>query len=136
MFKFIYQYHFIIIIVLSFFIGNFLLYNAQAAGVVPCEGLDCNFCDLFQLFKNVFDAVLEITLAIATGFIVYGGILIMFSGTNSGWLAKGRKTVLHAVVGVAIALGAWLIVDTILKFLAGGNVISNDWGPWNNLNCY
>ena len=66
-----------------------------AGGLVPCEGLDCTWCDLFQLFKNIIDFALMIIFPLAAVMIVYGGFLIMTGGplpnvTNVPSLKRGK----------------------------------------------
>lgn len=103
---------------------------SSAQGIVPCNGLECRFCHLFQLVKNIIDWLVRISFTLAIIFIVWGGFKIIFAGANPGLVSSGRQTIIRAVVGLVILLCAWLIVDTVLKVLTGGA-----WGPWNTINC-
>jgi hypothetical protein len=105
-----------------------------AAGLVPCEGTDCTWCDLFRLFKNIIDFAMMIIFPLATIMIIYGGFLMLTAGDSAGRFDSGKKAITAAVIGILIALLSWLVLDTIFKILAV------DWnelqiGPWNELSC-
>jgi hypothetical protein len=59
----------------------------------------------------------------------------MFSPFHAGNREKGRTLLLNAVIGLAIALAAWLIVDFVMKNLynpqAGQGSVAL--GPWNSI---
>ncbi len=129
--KFINKSFFVLAVAFLFF-GNI----ANAAGLVPCEGLNCtSLCQLGQMIERIINYAIRISFVIATIFIIYGGLKILVAGANPGLVASGRKTILNAVIGVAITLGAWLIIGTVLKFLVGGTEILPELGPWNTIQC-
>lgn len=118
----------------------FLLFSAtkvSAAGLVPCgpgtSGGACKLCDLFVLIKNVVDFIFEIGTAIAIVLIIFGGFTILTAGESPERMEKGRKTIIAAIIGLAIALGSWLIIDVVMKILVGGS--PSEFGPWNQLPC-
>jgi sulfite exporter TauE/SafE len=107
---------------------------AQAAGLVPCEGLNCTFCDLLALADRVIGFAMQLIFGLGTVMIVWGGFVIMFARENPSRAKKGREIITLAVTGILIALISWLILDTIFKVLA------TNWqdlriGPWNQLKC-
>ena len=71
-----------------------------------------------------------LAIPIAAVMIVYGGIMMMIAGGNESRFASGRSAATSAVIGLVIALLAWLIIDTIIKVTTGGSL-----GPWNKINC-
>ena len=105
-----------------------------AGGLVPCDGLDCNWCKLFQLFKNILDFAMMIIFPLAAAYMIYGGFLMLTAGDNQGRFGDGKKAITAAVIGILIALLSWLILDTIFKTLAV-NWDSLQIGPWNELSC-
>ncbi len=132
------------IILFSIFYFLFSISVAQAAGLVPCggEGQDpCTWCHLMQLVKNVINFLMYIVFPLAAIMIVVGGIMIMTAGGSTERVAKGKEIVTAAVVGLLIALLSWLIIDTIIKILAGTPQgggpaeILKGLGPWNKLKC-
>ena len=52
-------------------------------------------------------------------FVVYGGFLFIKAEGDPGKVAKGKKTLTAAIIGVAIALLASVIVNTINGVISG-----------------
>jgi len=80
----------------------------------PCTSL----CDLIDTIINVIYFAMTLALfVIAPVVIVVGAIMIMLAGANPGMLESGRKAITGAVIGIAIVLCAYLIVNTTLTVL-------------------
>lgn len=108
---------------------------ANAVPLVPCggEGNPCKVCHFFVLAKNIFDFLVEkIALPIAVVVFIYGGIMLLTSGGSEDKITKGRKALWQAVWGMLIAFAAWIIVDTIIKWLVDPN-FQWQFGPWNKI---
>ncbi|MCL2371267.1 pilin [Candidatus Saccharibacteria bacterium] len=79
---------------------------------------------IWRLAFNIADIILGIIAYAAVFFVLYGGFNIVFSGGDTGKVAKGKTTIANALVGVAIALSASGIVrfvnDTLLG--SGGSI--------------
>ncbi|OGY63003.1 MAG: hypothetical protein A2745_03020 [Candidatus Harrisonbacteria bacterium RIFCSPHIGHO2_01_FULL_44_13] len=113
-----------LLLLLSFSFAN--LAFAQGS-LIPCkpqlvggELVDkCTFADLVTLVRNVIDWFLTFVIPLAAVFIIYGGFVIMFAGGDPGKAKKGREIITAAVIGIAIAMGTWLIVTTAEKILKG-----------------
>ena len=61
----------------------------------------------------VFDLMLAVGY-IALGMVIYGGYLYMMAQGDPGRAARGKKTLTTAVIGVVIAMGATVIVNTLM----------------------
>lgn len=119
----------------------------KAAGLVPCgrseddldtpninESQTCTACDLLVLFQNVLKFALEIAFLIVIGFIAYGGFRWIFSGGNEANIKAGQQTITNALIGLAIILCAWLIVNTVfwlVKTIGGTDYT----GTWWHIEC-
>ena len=119
----------IFIFLLSAFYFLISTFVVQAA-IVPCgPGTDkstCEFCDLATLVAKVVNfALYAIALPLVVVLIVWGGLTIMTAGGSPERVKKGRSIVQSAIIGVLIALGAFLIVRTTLSVLAGST-----FEPW------
>lgn len=104
------------------------------AGLVPCgqPGNPCTVCHIFQLIDNIFDFFVVLSFPLAGLMIAWGAVLILSSGGAEARVRSGKDAIKAAVIGVAIVLLAWLIVDTIIVNLAlGGGFLF----PWNNIPC-
>ncbi len=87
-----------------------------AAGLLPnvCGIGPCQLCDLWQLAHNVIGFLLKIAVPIAIAMLFYGGFLYITAGADGGNVAKGKKTIVSAAIGLLIAFGAYAIVNMFL----------------------
>ncbi len=98
-----------------------------SAALVPCgPGTDkptCQFCDLAELIGRVINFALKyLAIPLAAVFIAWGGLMILIAGGSTEKAAQGRKIIESAVIGVVIALIAWLFIVQLLSILTGGGV--------------
>ncbi|MEK7635833.1 MAG: hypothetical protein AAB405_01955 [Patescibacteria group bacterium] len=110
------------------------------AALVPCgpgtSKASCEFCDLLTLAEKVLDfALYYIAVPLVVIFIIYGGFVILTAGDKPERVSDGRKIITSAVIGLLIALLAWLLIDTILQVIAGNNLTGNWWNPAVKINC-
>jgi len=66
-----------------------------------------------KLAFNVIEIGVVIAAYIASFFILYGGFRFLTGGGNASSIEAARKTILNAVIGLAIALGAVAILNLI-----------------------
>jgi hypothetical protein len=104
---------------------------------VDCAGGICkSLCQLLLLAENLINFGLTILLfAIAPILLTWGGFVILTAGGSSERLGSGRKILFGTVIGVAIALGAYLIIGT---FLWGLGIIAGEGEGkinWPNVSC-
>jgi hypothetical protein len=121
-----------IILLVTIFYLLITVISAQAAnGLVPCGpeshgGKGCQFCDLLILVEKVIDfALYNIAIPLVVVFIVWGGLTIMTAGDSTEKVGQGRKMIQSAIIGVFIALGAWMIINMVLSAIGGGSFV-----PW------
>lgn len=95
----------------------------------------CECPDSAPDFKCV-GAVIQnlVNLAIAIGVVIfvlvasYAGVLFMASSVNPRGKEQAKSMLMSAVLGLVIALAAWLLVDFVMKAL-----YNERWGPWNSI---
>lgn len=73
---------------------------------------------IWKLVLNVIEMALVIIVYIAVGFILYGGFLYMTGGGNPSMLQAARKTLLNAVIGLVIAMGAIAITNFVFGIVS------------------
>ncbi len=95
--------------------------------IVPCEGVNCTVCDLAVLAQNLINAGVFIFVFFAALMFAYAGFLYL---TNEALdkQADARKIFGNVALGLIVLLAAWLVVDTLMKSVLGG-----DFGPWNDI---
>jgi hypothetical protein len=73
---------------------------------------------------------------IFAGVAVYAGVKMVISG-NSHALQDAKEMFTNAFIGLLIVLGAWLMIDTLLRFVLKGGENGNidGYGPWSQVEC-
>lgn len=106
--------------------------NGDQANMVPiCEKGSCTDPNSKSLNVFIWTIVLNILfdISLAVGMItvamvIYSGFLYMTSQGDAAKLMKGKKTLMSAIIGVVIAMGATVIVNTFKIIL---NIQTNGW---------
>lgn len=109
------------------------IWCGTGSGTLTCNKATtgCNLCDALVVTRNITVLLMWFAMIGAVLMIVVGALTMMFAAGSEERFAKGKKAILNAVIGLAIALGAWLIVNTVLQFLSPGGVAV----PWSQINC-
>lgn len=79
----------------------------------------CGFNDFILLGVNLTKLILGMVGSLALLFFVYGGIMFLLAGGKAEMIEKGKKIITNAVIGVALVLGAWIIVNFAIAALTG-----------------
>ncbi|MBU1146373.1 pilin [Patescibacteria group bacterium] len=79
----------------------------------------CGFNDFILLGVNLTKMILGLVGSLALLFFIYGGVMFLLAGGKSEMIEKGKKIITNAVIGVAIVLGAWIIVNFAIAALTG-----------------
>lgn len=88
----------------------------------------CTICDLYALVKTLIDFLLLIIVPLAVFALVVGAVYLLAAGGRESWVSRGKEIIWSAVIGVLIALIAWLIVNTIMSVLIDPATFPL---PWN-----
>jgi len=103
---------------------------AQGLGqIVPCDF--CRLCDLETLVQRLLNWATYFAVFFATIAFVYAGFLYATGSANPEQIGRAHKIFWNVLIGIIFILGAWLIVDTILKALLN----EQKYGPWNKIQC-
>ncbi len=104
--------------------------------ILTCHGTECNLCHMLQTFQNLAYVMLSIGIfAIAPIFFVWGGIRIITAGASPSGITAGKSILTGTVVGVLIGLGAFLIINTVLKALNDVNPGAGSKVGWPVISC-
>ncbi|NQV13458.1 MAG: hypothetical protein HQ530_04120 [Parcubacteria group bacterium] len=76
--------------------------------------------DLGQVIGKITGAFMTAIGAFAVAAIVYGGVIYISSAGSEENIKKGKSIVTYAVVGLSIALLAYVIVSFVITTLLGG----------------
>lgn len=81
--------------------------------------IPCDFCDGLVVAKNIIGFLSEVAFSVAVLMIVYGAVKLAMAGGSEERVTEGKKVITNAVIGLVIALAAWLIVNELLHLLSG-----------------
>jgi hypothetical protein len=107
--------------------------KTTVVGDQVCTTEACSVCDLEILAVHVLNAFIVFSVVVAAGLFVQAGMLYVFARGQPGNIARAHRIFIHTVVGIIIILCAWMLIDTMMKLLAGDSAKS--FGPWNELLC-
>ena len=69
--------------------------------------------NIWKIAVNISIDITIIAAYLVLGYVIYGGYLYIFSAGEPGKVASGRKTLLHAFIGLAIVMSANIIMSAI-----------------------
>lgn len=72
---------------------------------------------IWRVVLNIMDIALQAVGYVAVGFILYGGFTMIVSNGTPDGIARGRKTILNAVIGLVISIGSVGIVNLIMGII-------------------
>lgn len=72
---------------------------------------------IWLIVLNVVEMALVITAYVAAFFILYGGFMFLTGGAIPSQIEKARKSILNAVIGLVIALGAIAITNLLFTII-------------------
>ena len=105
-----------------------LSFATHVGGIVPCGAGEsghpaCTTCHAFQLLHNViqFGFLFILLPATAIAFLI-GGVLMLTAGGNETQVTRAKSILWNTIIGILIAFSSWVIVNTIINTIAGGEV--------------
>ncbi len=106
----------------------FLKTKAKAA-IVPeaCRSgvpssQECGIREMIVTALNVFQFLLGILGSLVLFYFIYGGFIWMLSRGNAQMIEKGKNILFGTIIGMAIVLASWVIINFVLFLLLGGDI--------------
>lgn len=75
-----------------------------------------------QLVGKVVGIALFIAFVAALLYLIYGGIRWIMSGGDKEATGKAKGTVTAALIGLAIVLASWILINFVLTLFGGGSL--------------
>jgi len=110
--------------------------NYVEGGLVPCGGPDnpCTLCHFVIGFQNLINFMLDLAVVVGLVGIFASGVLYILSAGDEKMMGSAKSALTATLIGFAIVLGAWLIVNVVLwTFSANLNMEAG--GNWYTLEC-
>jgi len=79
-----------------------------------------NIDSLMRSIILTLNSILIIAFALLTLYFVWGVVQYVMAGGDEEKLAKGKQHMIWGIIGMAVAAGAWGIVNLILTYVIGG----------------
>ncbi|MFB6212564.1 MAG: hypothetical protein ABEI53_01955 [Candidatus Magasanikbacteria bacterium] len=116
---------------LTIFFAFSLLFPLTAFGANPIWNgrydVDCNvdgacsLCDGLKVGVNIITFIRDLALAVGTLMAAAGAVMIMAAGANESWYNQGKDMIKNAIIGIAIVLSSWLIINLFINILGGAS---------------
>lgn len=84
-------------------------HDGTSTGVATIQGLQC-------LMANILSVALTFIGLAGFVMIIYGAFKYLLSGGNSKGVESARSTITFAIVGLVVALSAFIILNLIAEF--------------------
>ena len=108
-------------ILLVYFLLILIIPTITLAALVDCgnEGQPlCTFSSFIGIIQKIINLIIfDIVPAASVLFLIIGGIILMISGGKPELKSLGKKTLVSTIIGMALAYGAWAIINFILTTL-------------------
>ncbi len=103
---------------LVFLLIPFVAIGKDYLPIIPCEGINCELCDLFTLLSNVISFLLiDVVPPVAALIFVFGGVKLLTAGGDAGKVNDAKKLMMSVVVGLVIVYSAHLLISGLLTML-------------------
>ena len=93
-----------------------------AADQAPCPPNGTTLCNpvkaesLTQLFGDVLsNVIIPVSTVIAVMFIIWAGLKFVLAQGKAGEIEKARQNLIYVLIGVALVIGAQVILDLLLN---------------------
>lgn len=93
--------------------------SSSQGGLVPCSGVDCQWSHIAAFVQLIINYAVGISIPVAAGMFAYAGILLFSSAVNPKNRNKAKQIFFNVLIGIAIVLTAWLVIQTIFKVILG-----------------
>ena len=93
---------------------QFLGLNSWDCNIItPWSGEDILKANILVIIFNVLTDISVLAAYLVIGFVIYGGYQYILASGDPGKVAAGKKTILHAFIGLAIVLLSNVVLNAI-----------------------
>jgi preprotein translocase subunit SecG len=104
-------------------------------GVPKAETSPCTLCHLFIGIHRIIEWGFKILTFVAIASLVGAGIMYIISAGNEKMMETAKNLAKHTLMGFAIVLAAWLIVNYTMILLSKKQDLGIGVDSWNEFNC-
>lgn len=81
-----------------------------------CEAGISKAVDIGKVIGSGLNLLLFVAFIAALVFLVIGGVRWILSGGDKEGATKAKETITSALIGLAVVLGAWILINIVLNF--------------------
>jgi hypothetical protein len=109
--------------------------TSAGTGILPAgaDKGDYTLNDFIQLAVNISKWLLGITGSLALLAFIYGGVVFLISAGNTEMVAKGKKIIIGAVIGLVIVFASYTIIQFTMDALG---IEKAEGGKWSTSNWF
>lgn len=100
-------------------LGTGTVCSGNNANSVVCQNSTGSEAKVNKLVKDIINILLFITTIISVIMIIIGGIRYATSNGDAGTVAGAKNTILYSVIGLAVAIFAFAIVNFVANRVIG-----------------
>lgn len=112
-------------------------------GIVPCgrnsgtaeEMAPCTLCHLVIGFQRLVQYGLYMAVTLALVAIFFSGVMYIISSGDEGMMTSAKGFLKASLIGFAVVLGGWLIVNVTLWVLGAKGDLGIGVESWNKFTC-
>lgn len=104
--------------------------------IVPSSINVCpaGWATLITVVNNIISFVLTLAIVFFMPLMIaWAGFLYVVNSVNPEGISKAKSILWHTILGIVIALAAWMIVDALMAVLYTGSAGASAWGTWSSL---
>lgn len=95
---------------------------APTSGGIKPPGCGGAAFDFGKTIQNILGMLLFVSFIAALIFLIWGGIKWIMSGGDKDGTQKAKDTVTSALIGLAIVLGAWILINIVAQLVTGSSL--------------
>lgn len=117
------------------FAQNASFFGPIISAACQCKGTAPDWGCVLATVQNLINFMVSLGFIIFVFAIAYAGLTFMASPVNARAREMGRTVMLNSVIGLAIVLSSWLLIDFVMKILYKPDTQVNGAaiGPWNSI---
>ena len=117
------------------FAQNASFFGPIISPACECKGSAPDWGCVLATVQNLINFMVSLGFIIFVFAIAYAGLTFMASPVNAHAREMGRTVMLNSVIGLAIVLSSWLLIDFVMKILYKPDTQVNGAaiGPWNSI---
>ena len=103
--------------------------------IVPCSGAlpketACTICDIGKVAQHVLNTGIFVAVFLSAILFAWAGVKYLTNAVNSSGINEAKSLFGNVLIGLFIILGAWLVIDTLMRTLINPDA---QFGPWNKI---